>query len=152
MTAPGDPPVAGPGAPPTTAPVAGAAADPVGQVREARRVKAYDFAADAGKQVLLLSTGVLTVTATFAKDLIGRENLHGILGALLVAAWVLFLLSIVCGLWFLYALVGSLGQRHPDDDPPSVYDTNATLPSLLQTGTFLLAMACTVIVGAVGLT
>jgi hypothetical protein len=142
------PPPPGPG----DAPVAAAGADPLPGLREARRVKAYDFAADAGKQVLLLSTGVLTVTATFAKDLIGREQLHGLLGALLVAAWVLFLLSILCGLWFLYALVGSLGQHRRDDDPPSVYDTNATLPSLLQTGTFLLAMACTVAVGAIGLT
>jgi hypothetical protein len=114
-------------------------------------VKAFDFAADAGKQLLVLSTGVLALTATFAKDLIGRDQLRGGLAVLLVAAWVLFLLSIVCGLWFLYALVGSLGQQRPDDDPPSVYDTNATLPSLLQMGTFLLAMVCTAVVGVIGL-
>src|SRR5215468_10416340 len=80
--------------------------------------KAFDFAADATKQILTLSTGILALTITFAKDILGAP---GHWSRLLGWSWILYLISILCGVWTLLALTGSFsssGQRTPPTSPP----------------------------------
>lgn len=69
----------------------------------------------------------------------------------------MFLLSVFCGVWTLLALTGSLEHQSKQEEEtqpaeeavaqgarPSIYGSNITLPSLLQIGTFLIALALTV--------
>lgn len=96
--------------------------------------------------------GVLALTITFAGEILGEVKLGPTI--LLMAGWIVYLFSIVCGVWGLLALTGSLERGEPaqigneadsnagsDDDVafPSIYTRNVTLPSILQIGFFLLA-------------
>src|SRR5687768_11657747 len=60
---------------------------------EERRKKAFDFAADATKQLVTLAIGVVTLTITFAKDVVKVAS--GPQKVLLTLAWIVYLLSIV---------------------------------------------------------
>ena len=112
-----------------------------------RSQKAFDFAGDSTKQLITLSTGVLALTITFSKDIIGGDP--GKLSIILFVAWGVYLLSIVFGMWTLLALTGNLepSNRNDRDTPPSIRTPNVTLPSILQIGTFLLATFLTVVFG-----
>ncbi|MGB9236849.1 MAG: hypothetical protein WCC04_20765 [Terriglobales bacterium] len=78
-----------------------------------RDKKAFDFAADLTKQLITLSTSIVTLTFLFSKDLQGPKWLA-------VVIWMLFLLSTVCGLWTLMSLTGTLAPlpRHQSNPPP----------------------------------
>jgi hypothetical protein len=103
--------------------------------------KAFDFASDASKQLITLSTGVIALTVTFNKDFIGQ----GATGARgwLVAAWFSFLISILFGCWFLFAVAGTFALT----SRPALYDMNTRFPAYLQVVTFVLALLLTVIFG-----
>src|ERR1039458_9312351 len=59
--------------------------------------KAVDFAADVAKQMVTLSTGIVTITLLFSKEIaFGR--------AWAVLAWIFFLISTLAGLWTLMSL------------------------------------------------
>jgi hypothetical protein len=66
-----------------------------------REKKAFDFAADLTKQLITLSTGIVTITLLLSKDFVGPRLLA-------LAAWSFYLLSTVFGLWVLMALTGTL--------------------------------------------
>ncbi|MGA3295415.1 MAG: hypothetical protein ABSE45_15715 [Candidatus Acidiferrales bacterium] len=66
-----------------------------------RQKKAFDFAADLTKQLITLSTGIVTITLLLSKDFFGPRLLA-------VAAWAFYLFSTVFGLWALMALTGTL--------------------------------------------
>jgi hypothetical protein len=66
-----------------------------------REKKAFDFAADLSKQLITLSTGIVTITLLLSKDIAEPR-------AIAVAAWAFYLLSTLCGLWALMALTGTL--------------------------------------------
>jgi hypothetical protein len=113
-----------------------------------RLQKAFDFASDSTKQLITLSTGVLALTITFNKDIVGGDP--GQASLILFIAWVLYLLSIVCGIWTLLALTGNLEPTGAHrNTSPSIRTRNVTLPSLLQISAFLLATLLTVIFGIV---
>lgn len=119
---------------------------------------AFDFAADLTKQLITLSTGIVTLTLLFSKDLLGPKWMP-------VAIWTLFLLSTVCGLWTLMTLTGTLapvpkaGPRsdsYKDDTSPatdsSAHDSrsleigpNVRLASKCQIATFALAILLTIV-------
>lgn len=71
------------------------------------QIKSFDFAADVAKQLITLATAIITVMITFSKDIFGTNN-HYI--AWLLSSWILFLLSIVFGIFTLMALTGVLAQ------------------------------------------
>ena len=71
------------------------------------QIKSFDFAADVAKQLITLATAIITVMITFSKDILGT-NSHYI--AWLLSSWILFLLSIVFGIFTLMALTGVLAQ------------------------------------------
>jgi hypothetical protein len=101
-----------------------------------KRSKAFDFAADVAKQFITLSTGILALTITFAKDIGGGPSQGAPL--LLGLSWVLYLLSIVAGVWTLMALTGEL-EPVGTAESPSTRRGNVVTPALVQIATFVCA-------------
>jgi hypothetical protein len=110
-----------------------------------RRRKAFDFASDTSKQLITLATGIIAITITFAKDLleIGEAT------ALLVWAWVVYLFSILSGVWTLMALTGELERREEGKEEPSIRGGNVTLPATLQILSFCAGTLLIVIFGGI---
>jgi len=106
---------------------------------------AFEAARDSTKQVLAISTGIIALTITFAKDFIGS----GAPGRwLALVAWFLFLASSFFGLWALNALTGSAGQLKPETWL-SIRSTNIKRPARWQVLTFIPALLLTVVYGTV---
>jgi hypothetical protein len=105
-----------------------------------RLKKAVDFIADLTKQLITVSTGIVTVTLLFSKDIFGPKLVA-------VWAWVFYLASTVFGLWALMALTGTLvpndGEAPKDEDFP--IGKNVRLQSTLQIGAFGIAVVLTLI-------
>ena len=80
------------------------------------RKKAFDFCADATKQLITLSTGIVAFTVTFGKDFIGSVPNGARVFAYI--AWGAHLLSIILGLLVLLALTA---QLQPKKSPPIGY-------------------------------
>src|SRR5579871_2631479 len=71
-----------------------------------RRMAAFNCAIDKTKQLITLSTGVLAIMISFGKDILkGAAPWTAIL---LLAAWVLFSISIVFGVQLLGRFAGRL--------------------------------------------
>ncbi|HEV2354330.1 MAG TPA: hypothetical protein VGR89_08805, partial [Puia sp.] len=68
--------------------------------------KAFDFAADLTKQLMIFATAILAFTATFGKD--AGPNPPGYIKWCVVGSWVCYILSIACGILTLMALTGNL--------------------------------------------
>lgn len=90
--------------------------------------KAFDFAADATKQLITLSSGIIALTVTFSKDILypapgdngtAQAAAQGRPGVL-VAAWIFYLLSIILGVLTLQALTGALSTAAPSINSPTV--------------------------------
>lgn len=108
---------------------------------------AYTFAADVAKQIMTLSTGVVALSITFAKDLV-RHAPPNALKALRVS-WVLYLASLLFGVWTLMALTGSLdAATKPPPDPAKLkFGFNVYFPAALQILSFLAATVSMVLFG-----
>lgn len=138
---------------------------------------AFQFAADATKQLIIVSTAVLTFTVTFSKDVVRDKAL--LARNWLFAAWICLFLSICFGLWTLLGLTGELGGSRPQGQQSatgsgteqinseessmadetkevaaavgakklSIYGFNVTFPSSAQIVCFLLGLILTVIAG-----
>jgi ketosteroid isomerase-like protein len=143
--------------------------------------KAFDFAADSTKQLITLSTAILTLTITFGKDVL--QKVDSGTKQNLTYSWVVYLLSIFFGILTLLALTGTLdpikkkkkqaaaaeenvdatteASAKPDAAAPEKVDqrnpvatiqgANVRLFSTLQIVTFLLATALVVISGITAL-
>lgn len=68
--------------------------------------KAFDFAADTTKQLITISTAIITLTVTFSKDILG-DSIDSP-KELLIATWAVFIVSIICGVLTLMTLTGTL--------------------------------------------
>lgn len=126
----------------------GAPVDP--DVMSERSKKAFDFAADSTKQLIGLSTGIVALTITFAKDILG--GLGTGLRVTLAIAWLIYLLSILFGSWVLLALTGTLEPKSEEDkkQPARIRGANVTIPSLAQLLTFLLSTLLIIVVASAG--
>lgn len=114
-----------------------------------RLKKAFEFASDSTKQLITLATGIVTITITFAKDIL--TGVPTSLKVLLGAAWLIYLLSILGGVATLLALTGTLEPMSnvASQTNASIRGANVTRPSLLQIGAFLVATFC-IIIFAIG--
>lgn len=99
-----------------------------------RETKSFDFAADLTKQLVTLSSSIVTVTLLFSKD--GPAH-HG----WAKAAWVIYLISTIFGVWTLMALTGSLSDKSSAD---LQLGSNVRIPSACQIITFGLASFATI--------
>lgn len=116
---------------------------------DARRQKAFDFAQSLTAQLITLSTGVIAITFTFAKDFVGGAS--GAVKVLLALSWLFFFGSILSGLLTLMGLTGSLEEKEPTPGDPSIRGRNVTAPAVFQSILFLIAVLLTVIAGAIAL-
>ena len=99
---------------------------------------AFDYAKDLAEQLITLSTGILLLTITFANNFkVEGEPPRG--GRWLKAAWVGYFLAIVCGIWTLMALTGSLNQGETE------LGTNARIPAGAQVIVFLASTVSAVV-------
>lgn len=130
--------------------------------------KAFDFAADTTKQLITLATGIIALTITFSKDIIGASELSN--SALIFWSWGLFIFSIFCGIWTLMALTGNLQpmrkkkddkeqteneetkENHDEESVININTNNVKIPSVLQILSFISALICTVLFGANSIT
>lgn len=113
--------------------------------------KAFDFAADFTKQLITLSTAIITLSATFSKAIIGgTDNFNRII---LLISWILFIFSIIGGVLTLMALTGNLdpiqtkSKNNENRTQPkpilTIYSPNVTITSRFQVIMFLSALALT---------
>jgi hypothetical protein len=102
--------------------------------------KAFDTAQDASKQLLTVAAGIVVLTITFFEDF-GK---HAPFSAkvLLLIAWIVYSISILCGICTLQTLAGNLQNKSL-----SIYQFNTKLFSIGQIATFLTALALTVVAG-----
>ncbi len=109
--------------------------------------KAFDFAADTAKQLISISSAIITVTIAFSKNIVGGGNEDSIW--LLGLAWGAFIFSILFGIFTLMSLTGTL-QPIKDDGQSGEYSINGGSVRLYyscQFGLFILALIFTAIFG-----
>jgi hypothetical protein len=98
--------------------------------------QAFTAASDWSKQILTLSTGILTLTVAFADKIFG--HLSDTEKGFLFTSWLLYLISILGGIWVLTQLTSTLSfDRHvvPADVKQSEKQAS------LQVWTFIAATA-----------
>lgn len=66
---------------------------------------AYSLVKDSTSQLITLATAVIGFSVTFIRENAGRNKGFD---NLLIISWIVYLLSIIFGIWALYALSGSL--------------------------------------------
>lgn len=106
--------------------------------------KAFDFGADIVKQLIALSTGIVTLTITFAKDIFNSGRSHS---ELLLTGWIVHLVSILSGLLSHMALAGQLAKT----GSPDPYASNIKIFVTLQWITFLGGTVVLVVFAAMNL-
>ena len=100
---------------------------------ENQKGKAYEFAADLIKQLITLSTGILTLTLAFYDKFLSTS---GSPTTLMVASWFVFLLSILCGVGGLMGLTGGLSG----DTEPDIQGFQQQVVPAIQVITFVIAL------------
>mgnify|MGYP003387323462 CR=1 FL=1 len=108
---------------------------------------AFGSASDTSKQLITLATGLLALEITFAKEVIGTLDELG--KCLIGISWILFLLSVIAGVWTLLALTGSLAQPSTPTSQ-SISGNNVRFPAILQILFFLGGLILTVWFGVQG--
>lgn len=102
---------------------------------------AFGFAADTTKQLLLLATGIITITVALLGDL---KKTHGTFSFLHVA-WILDATSILLGVITLMALTGQVSQGNQSSG--GIYAGNVRIGFLLQLAAFVSALGFTIAFG-----
>lgn len=105
---------------------------------------AFASAAESSKQLLTLSTAILTLEVTFSKNILETPSLAAKI--LLGGSWVCLLASVACGVWTLLALTGSLGAQTPPTHS-TINNTNIRVPAFGQVVLFVLGLLLTVFFG-----
>lgn len=107
-----------------------------------RLQKTFDYAMDVTRQLLTLGTAVLALTLTLGKDVpTGRQGF-------LLTAWAAFLVSVISGIFTLYALMTEFAPSRRDQDAiPSIGSWRVRGPSLLMVTAFALGTTFLVLYG-----
>lgn len=105
---------------------------------------AFSFAQDTSKQVLVLATGIITITVA----LLGSLKKVAPPGALtnIHWAWILDGVSVLAGVLTLMALTGHL-SRNPKPPTEAIYAANVRILYLAQFASFIAALVFTVAFG-----
>ena len=124
---------------------------------EENQKKAFDFAVDLTKQLITLSTAIITLTVTFSKDILGGVDDSN--KYLLLTSWIFFIISIFLGVLTLMALTGNLdpmAKKQPKNDDGirpdpvkpepilTITSNNVTSTARWQVWTFLFALVLTI--------
>lgn len=116
---------------------------------DVRRQKAFDFSAEATKQLITLATGIIAFTVTFAKDFLG--NVDPACKWLAVVAWFIYFLSISSGILTMYALSGQLEPGGEETNKPSIWEGAVPWSMRAQQVFFAVAVLITLIFGLLSL-
>lgn len=108
----------------------------------------FSAARDGAKQILTLSTAILTITITFFKDF--ASGSCDVTRILMIIAWAFFLASIVSGVVLLFTLTGELNAAE-SGHTPSVDGKSSRISAGVQQVSFLIAIIATVVSGALAL-
>jgi hypothetical protein len=100
--------------------------------------KSFDFAQDVVKQLITLATAVLTITVTFLDKVLAPAPKGAKI--MLGAGWLVYLVSILFGVFTLMTLSGKLATT----DPPSIYDGGIRIMSGIQILLFVVATGLTI--------
>lgn len=109
---------------------------------------AFQFASDLSKQLITVSSGILVLGVTFAKDILKKPTRRILL--LLASSWSLYVLSILAGLWSLMSLTGDLAPRS-DLAPLKDIPDNARLSAGVQVLFFAAATVIFLVIGVYSL-
>ena len=111
-----------------------------------RITKSFDFAADITKQLIALSTAIISLCVAFT-DKIFTSNAAQTHSTILLVALLCFVISIVLGIITLMALAGHLGnprekknngeQQGPKQEQSPIYQGNVRLASMGQMFLFI---------------
>ena len=108
--------------------------------------KAFDFAQELCKQLITLATGLIALTITFWKDIIGTDPVKA--AWLAYYSWYALLASAFFGIWMLMALTGILEPiKPPAGYTPSIRNSSVVIPSILQIVTFVAGLVLLVVFG-----
>lgn len=108
-----------------------------------RTKTAFDCTRDTSKQLLTLAAAIIALTVPLLKF----AGVSGGAATLMICSWVLYLVSVIGGVWVLLAIDGSLGSTSTANEVPSVYGRNIQIPTYVQVVTFITALVFTVIFG-----
>jgi hypothetical protein len=107
--------------------------------------KAFDFAADLVKQLISLATGIIALTITFSKDFLQSTSAPSARPFAMIA-WSFFVMSILCGIWALMSLTGTLDQKCGSEPVPvTIRGANVVIPSALQILFFVGGLVMTIV-------
>jgi hypothetical protein len=104
------------------------------------RKQAFDFAADATKQLIAVATGVVTATAVFSKDL------NTVALYLALASWIVLTISVLFGLFALLNMTGNLHNAVVKSVAPTL-SQGIQFFSKLQFGSFLIGIILVIFFG-----
>lgn len=107
-----------------------------------RRKLALTAASETSKHVLTLTTAVITITISLAKDITANAMASDLLWLRL--GWLAHALSVMAGVGTLLALAGTISKG---DDTSSIYSTNIRLPAAMQMAFFGLGLTFVVVFG-----
>ena len=103
---------------------------------ERRTQKSFDFAIDVTRQLLTLSTAILALTVTIARDITTGDPEK------LVAAAGAFLASMVFGVFALFALMAELRPTEGESESgPTIATRRIRTPAVMQIAAFVLGSA-----------
>ncbi|MET7888626.1 hypothetical protein [Streptomyces avermitilis] len=92
-----------------------------------RRKLALAAASETSKHVLTLTTAVVTITISLAKDIVGKASRSDLMW--LQWAWLAHAVSVLAGVLVLLALAGTVDEG---DETRSIYSANIRLPAAMQ--------------------
>jgi hypothetical protein len=103
--------------------------------------KAFSFAQDLVKQVITLSSGIITISIAFNKDFVGPGAPHGA-KILLAISWLFYILAVIFGVLTLMALTGSLSNNET-----TISGSNMRLPAGIHISSFIVGLGLTIAAG-----
>jgi hypothetical protein len=106
--------------------------------------QAFTSVSDWTKQILTLSTGIVTLTIAFADKIFGPLSTSE--KTFLYIGWVIYAVAILAGVMVLGALAGTLSKAG-DLKAKDVYAWNVRLFALIQLGGFFLGTVALVVFG-----
>jgi len=104
---------------------------------------AHASLADLTKQLVTLSTAILTLEVTFAKAFAKEEISQA---RVMTISWICFVISVAFGIWVLMALTGT--QANAENlTSQSIYNKNIRTPAKFQVLSFIIGLIFTIVVG-----
>lgn len=104
-------------------------------------------ALDTAKQIITLSTGIATLTITFAKEF-KPQNASLSIPWTLEVAWLFYGVSVVAGLLTLMAITGTMGQLDRGTGSIDPNAKNIRNPALVMVASFAIAFGFTLVAGS----